>query len=159
MVDKVLMERLLGLQRRVQCVQALLCGQDGPVGDALQLERLLWLHRVRALVPAAVGTALVPAAVSAAPHIAASDATTTLPTASRPDGSTIGHPHRLPQPLANGLAICSINHSGPGHPSTSAASNHTRVFAALQHDHLRHLRGLSHSRAEARAADCDHGGP
>ena len=159
MVDKVLMERLLGLQRRVQCVQALLCGQDGPVGDALQLERLLWLHRVRALVPAAVGTALVPAAVSAAPHIAASDATTTLPTASGPDGSTIGHPHRLPQPLANGLAICSINHSGPGHPSTSAASNHTRVFAALQHDHLRHLRGLSHSRAEARAADCDHGGP
>ena len=41
MVGKVLMERLLGLRGRVQCVQALLCDQDGPVGYALQLERLL----------------------------------------------------------------------------------------------------------------------
>ena len=46
MVGKVLMERLLGLRGRVQCVQALLCLQDGPVGYALQLDRLLWLHRV-----------------------------------------------------------------------------------------------------------------
>ena len=36
-----LMERLLGLRGRVQCVQALLCDQDGHVGYALQLERLL----------------------------------------------------------------------------------------------------------------------
>ena len=62
MVGKVLVERLLGLQRRVQCVQALLCGQDGPVGYALQLERMLWLHRV----PAAIGAAPVTAAIDTA---------------------------------------------------------------------------------------------
>ena len=68
MVGKVLMERLLGLRRRVQCVQALLCGQDTAVGFALQLERLLWLHRVLH----------EPDTVGAAPHTAASDATTAL---------------------------------------------------------------------------------
>ena len=65
MVGKVLVERLLGLQRRVQCVQALLCGQDGPVGYALQLERMLWLHRVLR-VPAAIGAAPVTAAIDTA---------------------------------------------------------------------------------------------
>ena len=73
MVGKVLMERLLGLRGRVQCVQALLCDQDGPVGYALQLERMLWLHRVLR-VPAAIGAAPVTAAIDTA----ATHATTAL---------------------------------------------------------------------------------